>query len=257
MGRENDNNIYTSGEYIQNNPTLHLEDTPWKIEKITTALDMFIQVSLLKHVRLLDVGGGAGLILKGVSDYLREKNINVNKYALDMSREMLQIQRENNPDMTMHREGGIEKTSFRNKEIDLVLMVDVLEHVSDPVAALKELNRISKYIIFKVPMENNLYYNMLNLVKRGGLRRDIYEKVGHIHFYSFRKLKRQLAAYAGDVMEYAFVNDFRYMLSEGYHRKLTVREKVVFAAGNVIFGISPFLCACMFPASVVCLVQCR
>jgi len=211
----------------------------------------------LQDVRLLDVGGGAGLILKGVADYLREENINVKKYALDLSKEMLQIQKENNPDMIMLLEGGIEKTSFREKEIDLVLMVDVLEHVSDPVAALKELSRISKYVIFKVPMENNVYYNILNLVKRGGLRREIYEKVGHVHFYSFRKLRRQLVEYAGDVLEYAFINDFRYMLSEGYHRKLAVREKVVFASGNVMFGISPFLCSCMFPASVVCLVKCR
>ncbi|GAI48024.1 unnamed protein product, partial [marine sediment metagenome] len=35
-------------------------------------------------------------------------------------------------------------------------MVDVLEHIPNPTAALKELRRISQYIIFKVPLEDCL-----------------------------------------------------------------------------------------------------
>jgi SAM-dependent methyltransferase len=252
-----DDNIYTSGEYLQNNPTLDVEDTPWKLEKILPALDNFVKDSIVKDITLLDVGGGAGLILKGVSDYLRERNINVKKYSLDLSKEMLQIQKENNPDMITLLEGGIEKTSFRDKGIDLVLMVDVLEHVSDPVAALKELNRISKYVIFKVPLEDNLYYNMLNFIKRGGLRRYIINKVGHINSYNFAKLRDEIIGYTGQILCYSFMNVFAFYLSRDYHKQLLARERILYSFGKLTFNLSPQLCSCFFPDSVVILVKCR
>ncbi len=251
------NNIYTSGEYIRNNPTLDVEDTPWKLTKVIPLVDEFLRDSSLKEIKLLDVGGGAGLILKEISTYLKKMNISVKKNALDLSKEMLQIQKENNPDISTIFEGSIEKTSFANKEIDLVFMIDVLEHVPDAVKALKELSRISKYVIFKVPMENNVYYNILNIVKRGGVRKDIFEKVGHIHFYRFRELEKQIEDYAGNIINCRFTNEFEYMLSKDYHRKLNVKEKIVFPLGSFVFTVSPFLCSLLFPCAVVCLVKCR
>jgi ubiquinone/menaquinone biosynthesis C-methylase UbiE len=250
-------NIYYSGEYIRKNPTLDVEDTPWKLKKIIPLLDKFISQTSLTKVKILDVGGGAGLFLKGISDYLRTKNINVEQYALDLSAEMLQIQKENNADIKSVFVGSIEKTSFKDKEVDLVLMIDVLEHVPDTAAALKELSRISKYVIFKVPLENNLYYNILNLIKLGRLRLDIFQKVGHLHFYTFRKLRRQLEVHLGSILHFSVTNEFSHLLSRGYHRRINIKEKIVFSLGKLTFNISPYLCACLFPDAVVCLVKCR
>jgi ubiquinone/menaquinone biosynthesis C-methylase UbiE len=249
--------IYTSGEYILNNPTLHVEDTPWKVEKIIPAVDTFMQDSLLKDIRLLDVGGGAGLLLKRISEYLKEKEINVRKNAFDLSEEMLRMQKDNNPDMVACLEGNIEKTSFKEREIDLVLMIDVLEHVLDPVAALKELNRISKYVIFKVPMENNLLYNSLNILKRGGQRRDFFQRVGHVHYYNFREFEKQISSFVGEILYRNFTNDYKYMLSENYHRRLNMRDRVVCTIGNITYLVSPYLFSLLFPNSVVCLVKCK
>ena len=257
MGGKNSNNMYVSGEYIRRNPTLDVEDTQWKLTKTFPFIDKWLHEIPSTRVKVLDVGGGAGLFLKGISEYLTAKNIRVEQYALDLSREMLEIQKRNNPDIKEIFEGSIEKTSFDDKEVDLVLMIDVIEHVPDAGAALKELRRISKYAIFKVPLENNLYYNVLNLIKGGRLRRDIFQNVGHLNYYTFRKLSRQLAEYSGDVLKYAFINDFEYVLSEEYHRKLNAVEKVVFASGNFMFAISPCLSSCMFPVSIIYLVKCR
>src|SRR4030042_1863105 len=200
MGGKNSNNMYVSGEYIRRNPTLDVEDTQWKLTKTFPFIDKWLHEIPSTRVKVLDVGGGAGLFLKGISEYLTAKNIRVEQYALDLSREMLEIQKRNNPDIKEIFEGSIEKTSFDDKEVDLVLMIDVIEHVPDAGAALKELRRISKY---------------------------------------------------------AFINDFEYVLSEEYHRKLNAVEKVVFASGNFMFAISPCLSSCMFPVSIIYLVKCR
>lgn len=250
-------NIYASGEYIRNNPTLDVEDSPWKLRLLEPALERLLQESGSKELRILDVGGGGGLILKGVSDYLEQKKIRVVKYALDLSAEMLEIQRGHNPEIAACIRCGIEKTPFSGKEMDLVLMIDVLEHVLDPASALEELRRIANYIIFKVPFEHCLYYNILNLLKMGGLRRDIFQKVGHVQFYHPRKLKAQIRRFAGEILYFRFSNEFGNMLSTGYHRKLKMREKVVFSLANAVYAVSPLLCSRLFPDSVVCLVTCR
>jgi ubiquinone/menaquinone biosynthesis C-methylase UbiE len=257
MGEKNSNNMYASGEYIRLNPTLDVEDTQWKLTKTFPFIDKWLREIPSTRVKVLDVGGGAGLFLKGVSGYLTAKNIRVEQYALDLSREMLEIQKRNNPDIKEIFEGSIEKTSFEDKKIDLVFMIDVLEHVPDAVKALKELSRISKYVIFKVPLENNLYYNFLNLIKTGGLRRDITEKVGHINFYNFKELKKQIATHTGEILRYYFTNVFEYYLSKDYYKRIVAKEKILYTLGKLAFAISPGLCSHLFNDFVVCLVKCK
>lgn len=249
--------IYTSGKYIRENPTLDIEDSPWKLRLLKPALERLLQETGAKELRILDVGGGGGLILKGVAEFLGEKKIRTVKYALDLSEEMLEIQRQNNPEMAAGIRCGIEKTPFGSKEMDLVLMIDVLEHIPDPAAALEELRRIANYVIFKVPMENNLFYNTLNILKRGGLRRDIFQKVGHVQSYNSGILKAQIRRYAGEILYFRFSNEFGNMLSAGYHRKLTMKEKVVFTIANAVYSVSPLLCSRLFPDSAVSLIKCR
>jgi SAM-dependent methyltransferase len=249
------NNIYASGEYIRNNPTLDVEDVPWKLSKIIPLANAFADQCCSTKVKILDVGGGAGLLLKGISDFLGTKKMHVEKYALDLSREMLEMQKKNNADIVLLIENSIENTSFRDKEFDLVLMVDVLEHVPDVASALRELRRIAKYVIYKVPIENNLYYNGLNLLKRGGLRRDILQKVGHVNFFSCRTIEKQMRS-TGVIVACNFTNVFEFLLSAGYHRGTTMKEKVVFTTAKYIFRLSPRLCSFLFPDSIACLVQC-
>jgi ubiquinone/menaquinone biosynthesis C-methylase UbiE len=132
--------LYTTNEYITKNPTIHEEDSPWKIEKLTPLIDKFIETNTKKTINLLDVGGGAGIILSALSSYIAQNcQVKVNKYILDLSPKMLQIQADRNPDIIKALQEDISKTSLPNKFIDLTLLIDVLEHVPYPAEALKEL----------------------------------------------------------------------------------------------------------------------
>lgn len=252
------NNIYTSGEYLCNNPNLHIEDSLWKLSKIIPMVDEVIGTFSHKTIQILDVGGGAGLILKGVSDYLGKKGINVEKYAIDLSEEMLSMQKKNNPDVKMTMLGDVSKgTVFDKKEMTLSLLIDVIEHVPDAVRALKEVGRISEYAILKVPLENNIYYNILNFIKGGKLRKDIFKKVGHVNFYNFREFEKQINTYAGDILDYQFTNVSGYYLSRNYHGRLSAAEKVLYASSRLLFSLSPYMCSRIFTDFVVCLIRCR
>jgi len=223
-------NFYVTDEYIIKNPSLHEQDSPWKVSKIIPLIDAFVEGFNRDEINLLDVGGGAGLILNKVSTYIEETyKIKVNKFALDLSPGMLEIQKKRNPDIKRSLNEDISKTSLANKEMDITLMIDVLEHVTNPIETLKELQRISKFVIFKVPLEDNLLLRALDLfkvplednlllraldfVKRGRYRQRAIEIMGHINIYNFNKCKHQIEDHTGEVLDYYFTNVFEYFLN--------------------------------------------
>lgn len=203
-------------------------------------------------------GGGAGLILNAISVYI-EKNykITVNKFVLDLSPGMLKIQKERNPNLKKTLNEDICKTSLADKEIDLTLTIDLLEHVTNPTETLKELKRISKFVIFKVPLEDNLLYRSWNFIKRGKPRQRAIETIGHINVYRFSKLKYEIEKHTGQVIGYYFTNVFDYYRkSEYYNKNMKIRSKLInFVAVN-LFKLSPKLCSLIFCDFVMILVKC-
>ena len=79
-------NLYIKNGYIDKNPSLHRENSPWKVSKIIPFVDAVIDRINKKEINVLDVGGGAGTILSAVSSHIEKKcGIKVNKYALDLN----------------------------------------------------------------------------------------------------------------------------------------------------------------------------
>lgn len=170
MGNKDEHitNFYLTDEYLTKNPSLHEVDSPWKVTLITPLIDRFAGTNNKGEIKLLDVGGGAGLILNAISTYIKENySIKVKKFLVDLSPGFLQIQKARNPDFAKALNEDICKTSLSSKEIDLTLAIDLIEHVNNPTEALEELKRISRFVIFKVPLEDNLSYTIWNFCKEG------------------------------------------------------------------------------------------
>lgn len=250
--------LYSTDGYISKNPSLHEEDSPWKIDKIIPLVDEMFNLGHMnkKEISLLDVGGGVGLILKEVSSYIeRTYGVHVNKYALDLSPGMLKIQVKNNPDAKALNE-DIRETSLSNKEIDLVLMIDVLEHVPNPIKALEELKRISKIAIFKVPLESNVLSNTIDIITHGKSRENAIESVGHINIYNFNSLKHQIENNGSRILNSYFTNVFDYVLaSNHYAPKMSNKGKALNYVASYMFKISPSLCSCLFCDFAMILVR--
>src|SRR5690349_137189 len=56
--------IYTSGEYLEKNPTWHVEESPWKAEQIIRMMEQ----SGITPGTICEVGCGAGEILKQLQE---------------------------------------------------------------------------------------------------------------------------------------------------------------------------------------------
>ena len=109
-------------------------------------------VSLVREVRpetLLDVGCGEGVVIHKLRDEFRNMRIE----GVDTHLDSLEIAKRLNPFIQFYG-GSIYCLPLKDESYDLVLCSEVLEHLQDPGAALREVNRVSrKCIILSVPNE--------------------------------------------------------------------------------------------------------
>ena len=163
-------NIYTSGEYLANNPDWHAEDSVWKAEQIFKMIKR--NNIILKTI--CDVGCGAGEILKQLQ---RMMSSQAEFWGYDISPQAFDL----------CKDKANENLHFKLKDImeeqevffDVILIIDLIEHLEDYFCFLREIKKRSKYVIFHIP---------LDLSVQGILRSEpfinSYEKAGHIHFFT-------------------------------------------------------------------------
>ncbi|MFX1446395.1 MAG: class I SAM-dependent methyltransferase [Promethearchaeota archaeon] len=250
--------LYLEEDYIKKNPKLHEFDSPWKVKKILPLIDKILHNFEEKQINILDIGGGAGIVLRDLCSYIEKKyNLKVNKFALDLSQESLDILKQRNPDLKKTLHEDIRKTSLGDKELDICLMIDVLEHVPKPQLALKELKRISKYVILKVPLEDNLYYRFWNFITKGKRKQYIIEFSSHINFYNFFNLKSQIKEYLGFILDYYFTNVFEFFIkTPKYRNNMSSKETLLNRISIIMYRFSPKLTSLLFQDFIMILCEC-
>lgn len=177
--------IYRDGTYLRNNPTLHGEDSEYKFFYIRRLLARCVFPG--PTVRVLDIGGGSGVIAALVCRHLAKQGLKVDCHAFDLSSEMLTQQSTNNPYNTL---ATSDFAQIREQRYDLALLIDVIEHIPDNESVAKDVNRIARHAIYNIPIERNLFDWLRNLYMRRSYYAMQTASLGHVHFYSCGSAKR-------------------------------------------------------------------
>jgi len=88
--------------------------------------------------KILDIGCGTGETIKFLKNYLPKAEI----YGLDSSLVAIKFARSRK--LNNIKKGSATKLPFKDNSFDLVLLLDVLEHIKDDQKALKEAKRVLK-----------------------------------------------------------------------------------------------------------------
>lgn len=121
--------------------------------------ELFRMVKPLKANTILDIGCGEGFTLKK----LEERKIGKNNEGVDYSRDAVLLGKRIYPELKLY-EGNVYDLKYKDKSFDLSLCTEVLEHLDDPVKAIKEIKRVSsKHIVFSVP--NEPFFIMANFLR--------------------------------------------------------------------------------------------
>ncbi len=250
--------FYKKDFYFYKNPQLHIRDSLWKVKQILPYIDGLLSFIDKKTLNILDVGGGTGIILKKIGIYIKTNyQISINKYLLDLSPKILEVQKKNNQDYTLAINKNIKYTGIKRKKIDITLMIDVLEHVPNPNIALKEISKISDFAIFKIPLQKNLFFYVENFLRRGKLKKLAITSVGHINFYNPSLLFRNIKKNCGKVIDFHFTNVHNYSFKSPYYfNKRSIFGRAVDLFFSLIYHISPHLASLLGGDYIMILVNC-
>ena len=162
--------IYIDGTYLKNNPGWGIKDAAWKARIISQLL----KKNNITPREIIEVGCGAGGILESLS---HDINKNVKLKGYDISPQAIALAKKlENENLHFYNE---DITQNKNIHTDLLLMIDVLEHVDDYYNFLGNMRSKSEYFIFHIP---------LDLACRTILKPHVLMQqrnaVGHIHYFS-------------------------------------------------------------------------
>jgi len=128
---------------------------------------------------LLDVECGDGYFCHWI-----KQNSNIDKVmGIDISEARLERARSRYPEIK-YIKGSFPNLPADNNSFDLVSCIEVLEHMEDPLEALKELARITrKYVLITVPDRQVIKYNICpHCLKK-------FPADGHLHSFDVPKIR--------------------------------------------------------------------
>ena len=182
--------LYVDGEYLARNPGWHVEESAWKAEQVLRAL----RQNGVKPKTICDVGCGVGEVLKQLQASLdRECRF----WGYDVSPQAIYLAHARASE-TIHfqlAEFGPETNQF----FDLILVLDVIEHLPDYFSFLQRLKKRSNFKIFHIPLD----LSVQTVFRKNALlkRRDMYE---HIHFFTKETALRALRDCGYEVLDYFY-----------------------------------------------------
>lgn len=169
-GNLSDRNMYMNGEYLEKNPNWFVEESPFKVRQIMR----MIEKNHLKVKTICEIGCGAGEVLRLLQEKMDAaccfRGYDISPQALDMCK-----RRAN--DRLEFRLADIAQES--GTFFDLMLILDVVEHIEDYFGFLNNIRSKSELKIFHFPLD----LSVQAVLRRRGLlkRRELY---GHVQYFT-------------------------------------------------------------------------
>ena len=171
---------YTSGEYLEKNPTFHVERADFKASNVRKMLD--------KHhpaiESVCDLGCGAGEVLKLLAS---EPPIGKSFVGYELSPQGYAMACERSGPNLSFRNTNLFETTDR---YDLLISLDVFEHVEDYLGFLRNARKHAKYFLYHIPLDMNA-----QAVLRGKPISHVRKKLGHLHYFSKESALASLTRY--------------------------------------------------------------
>ena len=166
-----ESNRYVDGTYLSKVPDWHAGEAPWKGGQVLR----MIAKNDLQVGSVCDVGCGVGAVLSELQKSLAAHTMFT---GFDISPQAIALAK------------GRENTTLRfyNEDFlatlppfpDLLLLLDVFEHVEDYIGFLDKIRRRTKWIMFHIPID----ISVMALLRNSKWMLDMRRNYGHLHYFS-------------------------------------------------------------------------
>jgi SAM-dependent methyltransferase len=185
---------YVDGTYQQEVKGWHISDSPWKAARVLQMLDK----NGIRPSSVTDLGCGVGQVLVEMQ---RRMGADVVFRGYDISPQAVEIARRNAGDRLT-----FVKKDFLLSDVDppdVLLVLDVFEHVPDYLGFLLSLNKRAKWFVFHIPLDlsvQSLWRGSYRVVAK---RR----KYGHLHAFTREMAVETLCDTGYEVVDHVYTND--------------------------------------------------
>ena len=162
--------LYVRGEYLSKHPTWHVEDSAWKARQILR----MIERNNLQPESICEIGCGAGEVIHQLYVKMPASTKFVGYEISPQAFGLCQSRREDR--VRFYLKDLLQESAAY---FDIVLAVDVFEHVEDYFDFLRSLTKTGKYKIFHIPLDLSV-----QAVLRMSPILKLRESSGHIHYFS-------------------------------------------------------------------------
>jgi hypothetical protein len=163
-------NIYINGQYLKNNSTWGVEDSIWKSDMIIKLL----QTNKIEPAEVIEAGCGAGAILENLS---KKCSFIKSLKGFDISPQAIKMAKTRETDRSTFFCEDV--TLRKDIHTDLLLVIDVLEHLTDFYDFLRKIKPLSKYFVFHIPLDISC-----RAILKPHVMLQQRNAVGHIHYFS-------------------------------------------------------------------------
>ncbi|WP_310558783.1 class I SAM-dependent methyltransferase [Flavobacterium sp.] len=219
--------IYTeeNGEYLKNNPTWHIEDSPWKAKQILKMLSR----NPINPKSIAEIGCGAGEIVNQLHQAMPN---DVSFTGYDISGDAIGLAKQREKDrLTFEHSDFLEN----NSKYDLLLMMDVFEHVEDYLGFLKQCKSKAKNTIFHIPLD----ITMMKIGKNGLIAKR--KSVGHLHYFMKETALATLVDSGYEIIDFFYTEEFIDLSV-----RKTIKSKMFYVLHKSLYKINKDLAVRMF-----------
>ncbi|MBV8280053.1 MAG: class I SAM-dependent methyltransferase [Verrucomicrobia bacterium] len=182
--------LYTGGGYLEKNPFWHMEESPWKAKHVMRMLNR----QRIVPKTICEVGCGAGEVLKQLQQRLTE---DCELLGCDISPQAIELCRSRANEKLHFLLGDV--TKMPDKLFDLILVLDVIEHLEDYFSFLRDIKERACYKIFQIPLD----LSVQTVLRATPLIRDR-QRYGHIHYFNKETALQLLIDLGYQIIDYFY-----------------------------------------------------
>lgn len=175
----------------------------------------------LDLVKVAEVGCGVGEIVIELSENYPKSSF----HGFEISPQAHQIAIKKNTRVNFHLQDILTNETY----FDLLLCIDVFEHVEDYMGFLRELKFKSDFQIFHIPLDMSV-----QSVIRSSMM-ELRRKVGHLHYFNLDSALATLQDTGYEVLDFSFTTSFLGLPSKSAKSKIIRFPRLLF------YKISPKL----------------
>jgi SAM-dependent methyltransferase len=158
--------MYNDGGYLSKNPGWHENDATWKASQVLSLLGDWD----LRPQSIVDIGCGTGGVLEVMASALNGTRL----VGYDLSSQAIElVSRSDQVDLRVGTPADV------RDHYDLLLSLDVFEHVEDYIGFLRSLRPIADWFMFHIPLDSSAQ----SVVRERPLLA-VRSTVGHLHYFT-------------------------------------------------------------------------